>query len=166
MKTVELLQALSDEQVQYVLVGGLAVQLHGFLRSTFDIDLVLAMNDGNLSRFITVAQGYGLVPVIPVPMDSLRNASLIDQWHREKGMLAFGLREPHIGGKVVDVLVRSDVPYDRLAGNAVAGELFGRKVSIASIDDLLIMKRAANRPKDQLDIAALEKIKRGEDPNV
>src|SRR3990172_8999679 len=154
MKTVELLQTLSDEQVQYVLVGGLAVQLHGFLRSTFDIDLVLAMNDENLSRFIAVAQGYGLVPVIPVPMDSLRNASLIDQWHREKGMLAFALREPHIGGSVVDVLVRSDVPYDRLMANAVAGELFGRKVWIASIDDLLVMKRIANRPKDQLDVAS------------
>ena len=166
MKAVELLQALSDGQVQYVLVGGLAVQLHGFLRSTFDIDLVLAMNDGNLSRFIAVAQGYGLVPVIPVAMDSLRNASLIDQWHREKGMLAFALREPHVGGSVVDVLVRSDVPYDRLMANAVAGELFGRKVWIASIDDLLVMKRIANRPKDQLDVAALEKIKRGEDPNV
>ena len=166
MKTVELLQALSDEQVQYVLVGGLAVQLHGFLRSTFDIDLVLAMNDENLSRFIAVAQGYGLVPVIPVPMDSLRNASLIDQWHREKGMLAFALREPQAGGSVVDVLVRSDVPYDMLKANAVAGELFGRNVWIASIDDLLLMKRIANRPKDQLDIAALEKIKRGEDPNV
>jgi len=153
MKTVELLQALSDGQVQYVLVGGLAVQLHGFLRSTFDIDLVLAMNDGNLSRFIAVAQGYGLVPVIPVAMDSLRNASLIDQWHREKGMLAFALREPRIGGSVVDVLVRSDVPYDRLMANAVAGELFGRKVWIASIDDLLVMKRIANRPKDQLDVA-------------
>ena len=46
MKTVELLQALSDANVQYVLVGGLAVQLHGFMRATFDIDLVLAM-DGN-----------------------------------------------------------------------------------------------------------------------
>ena len=36
---------------------------------------------------------------------------------------------------------------------------------IASIDNLIVMKRAANRPKDQLDIAALEKIKRGEEPN-
>jgi hypothetical protein len=166
MKTIELLQALSDEQVQYVLVGGLAVQLHGFLRSTFDIDLVLAMNDENLSRFIAVAQRYNLVPVIPVPIESLRNASLIEQWHREKGMLAFALREPHTGGIVVDVLVRPDVPSDRLMANAVAGELFGRKVWIASIDDLLLMKRIANRPKDQLDIAALEKIKLGEDPNA
>jgi hypothetical protein len=166
MKTVELLQTLSDKQVQYVLVGGLAVQLHGYLRSTFDVDLVLAMNDENLSRFISVAQEFGLVPVIPVPIESLRNTRLIDQWHREKGMLAFALREPHIGGSVVDVLVRSDVPYDRLATNAVKGDLFGRKVWIASIDDLLAMKRIANRPKDQLDIEALEKIKRGEDPNV
>lgn len=166
MKIAELLQSLSDEQVQYVLVGGLAVQLHGFLRSTFDIDLVLAMNDANLVRFIAVAKRYGLVPVIPVPIDSLRNAGQIEQWHREKGMLAFALREPHIGGGAVDVLVRPEVPFDRLMANAVTGELFARRVPIASIDDLLAMKRIANRPKDQLDIVALEKIKRGEDPNV
>lgn len=166
MKIAELLQSLSDEQVQYVLVGGLAVQLHGFLRSTFDIDLVLAMNDGNLDRFIAVAKRYGLVPVIPVPIDSLRNAGQIDQWHREKGMLAFALREPHAGGCTVDVLVRPEVSFDELAANAVAGVLFGRRVKIAAIDDLLAMKRIANRPKDQLDVVALEKIKRGEDPNA
>lgn len=166
MKIAELLQSLSDEPVQYVLVGGLAVQLHGFLRATFDIDLVLAMNDENLARFIAVAKRYGLVPAIPVPIDALSNASQIDQWHREKGMLAFALREPHIGGSVVDVLVRPEVPFEKLMANAVAGELFGRRVWIASIDDLLAMKRIANRPKDQLDIVALEKIKRGEDPNV
>lgn len=39
-------------------------------------------------------------------------------------------------------------------------------VKIASIDDLLGMKRAANRPKDRLDVVVLEKIKRGEDPNA
>jgi hypothetical protein len=166
MKITELLQSLSDGQVQYVLVGGLAVQLHGFLRSTFDIDLVLAMNDENLVRFIDVAKQYGLVPVIPVPIDSLRNADQIDQWHREKGMLAFALRDPQIGGTVVDVLVRPEVPFERLIANAVAGELFARHVWIACIDDLLTMKRSANRPKDQLDIVALERIKRGEDPNV
>ena len=166
MKIDELLQSLSDEHVQYVLVGGLAVQLHGFLRSTFDIDLVLAMDDENIDRFIAVAKRYGLVPVNPVPIDSLRNASQIDQWYREKGMLAFALREPRIGGSVVDIVVRPDVPFAKLMANAVVGELFARQVLIASIDDLLTMKRIANRPKDQLDIVALEKIKRGEDPNV
>jgi hypothetical protein len=166
MKIAELLQSLTDEKVQFVLVGGLAVQLHGFLRSTFDIDLVLAMDDANLSRFIDVAKRFSLMPVMPVPIDSLRNPSQIDQWHREKGMLAFALREPQAGGSVVDVLVRPDVPFEKLMSDAVSGELFGRQVRIASIDNLLLMKRIANRPKDLLDIAALEKIKRGVDPNV
>lgn len=166
MKTAELLQSLSDNRVEYVLVGGLAVQLHGFLRATFDIDLVLAMNDENLGRFIEVAKQYGLVPAIPEPIDSLRDAARIDRWHREKGMLAFALREPGAGGGVIDVLVRPEVPFDRLVANAVAGELFGRRVWIASVDDLIDMKRIANRPKDRLDIEALEKIRRGEDPNA
>lgn len=166
MKIADLLQSLADKQVQYVLVGGLAVQLHGFLRATFDIDLVLAMDDENLARFIDVATHYGLKPGIPVPIDSLRNASQIEQWHREKGMLAFSLREPQAGGGVVDVLVRPDVAFDKLSANAVEGSLFGRRVPIASIEDLLAMKRIANRPKDRLDIEALEKILRGEDPNA
>ncbi|MBM4221340.1 MAG: nucleotidyl transferase AbiEii/AbiGii toxin family protein, partial [Gammaproteobacteria bacterium] len=157
MKTAELIQCLSDEQIQYVLVGGLAVQLHGFLRATFDIDLVLAMNSENLTRFIAVAKRHGLVPGIPVPLDSLANPDLIDQWHREKGMLAFSLREPQPGGSVVDVLVRPEVPFERLMANAVMGELSGRRVPIASIPDLLAMKRAAGRPKDMLDVIALEK---------
>ena len=165
MKIAELLCALSEGQVRYVLVGGLAVQLHGYMRSTFDIDLVLAMDDGNLSRFIEVAKRFGLKPSMPVPIDSLRNAEQIEQWYREKGMLAFALREPQTGGGVVDVLVRPEVPFEQLMGNAVAGQLLGRQVWIASIDDLLTMKRIADRPKDRLDIEALEKIKHGEDPN-
>lgn len=165
MKIANLLQSLADAQVDYVLVGGLAVQLHGFLRATVDIDLVLAMNDANLDRFIEVAKHYGLQPVIPVPIDALKNAQQIDHWHKEKGMLAFALREPQVGGNVIDVLVRPDISFEKLASNAVAGKLFGRQVLIASIDDLLAMKRTANRPKDRLDIEALEKVKRGADPN-
>lgn len=165
MKIAELFCALSEGQVRYVLVGGLAVQLHGHMRSTFDIDLVLAMDDGNLSRFIEIAKRFGLKPSMPVPIDSLRDAGQIEQWYREKGMLEFALREPQTGGGVVDVLVRPEVPFEQLMENAVAGQLLGRQVWIASIDDLLTMKRIADRPKDRLDIEALEKIERGEDPN-
>ena len=166
MKTVDLLQALSTNGVDFVLVGGMAVQLHGYSRMTYDIDLVLSMTDANLTRFIDIAKQFGLAPVIPVPIDSLKNASLIDQWHREKGMLAFALREPAIAGSVIDVLVRPDVSYERLDADVVEGQLFGCTVKIASIEHLLEMKRIANRPKDLLDIRALEKIKLGEDPNV
>ena len=124
------------------------------------------MNDANLARFIEVAKRFGLVPSIPVSIESLRNSSQIEQWHREKGMLAFALREPQAGGGVVDILVRPEVSFEQLMENAVAGKLFEQQVWIAAIDDLLMMKRIANRPKDRLDIEALQKIKRGEDPNA
>ena len=148
-----------------MIVGGLAMQMHGYMRMTYDINLVLAMNDENLTRFIEVAKRLGLAPIIPVPIDALKNAQQIDAWHREKGMRAFALRGPDLTASVVDVLVRPEIAYDRLAAAAVEGELAGRRIKIASIEHLLEMKRAANRPKDQLDIAALEKIQRGEDPN-
>ena len=123
------------------------------------------MNDENLARFIEVAKRLGLAPIIPVPIDALKNPQQIDAWHREKGLLGFALRGPDLTASVVDVLVRPEIAYDRLAAAAVEGELAGRRIKIASIEHLLEMKRAANRPKDQLDIAALEKIQRGEDPN-
>lgn len=166
MKIAQLLESLSDARVEFVLVGGLAVQLHGFLRATFDIDLVLAMDDENLLRFIAVAKRLGLIPVMPVAIDALRNAQQIELWYHEKGMLSFSLREPQVGGSIVDVLVRPEVPFNTLVSNAVIGELFGRQLRIAAIEDLLVMKRIANRPKDQMDIMALEKITRGEDPNA
>ena len=166
MKSIpSIVRALSDECVAFVLVGGFAVQLHGFVRSTLDIDLVLSMDDANLEKFIEIGKRFGLAPVIPVPIDTLKNAAQIDQWHREKGMLAFALREPGIAGSVIDVLVRSDVPYARLAADALKMPLFGCQVAVASIDHLLEMKRIANRPKDRLDVEALEKIKRGDPPN-
>ena len=167
MKSIpDILRALADTGVQFVLVGGFAVQLHGFVRATLDLDLVLAMDDANLTKFIDVAKKFGLAPIIPVSIDSLKNAKQIDQWHKEKGMLAFALREPQVSGSVIDVLVRPEVTFDALQVDASTVDLFGRSVKVASIEHLLFMKRIANRPKDRIDVEALEKIQRGQDPYV
>lgn len=167
MKSIpDILRALGDADVKFVLVGGFAVQLHGFVRTTIDLDVALAMDDENLARFITVARQFGLEPVIPVPLESLADSAKIEQWHREKGMIAFALREPQIGGSVVDVIVRPIVPFDELLARGIEVDLFDRKIKIAAIDDLVTMKRIAGRPKDRIDIEALEKIQRGEDPHA
>lgn len=79
-------------------------------------------------------------------------------------MLAFSLSETRPAGSLVDVLEKRALDFEHLARGAVTGALFGRKVMIASIDDLPTMKRIANRAKDLLDVAALEMLKCGEDP--
>jgi hypothetical protein len=154
-----ILRALIDGGVQFVLVGGFAVQLHGFVRTTLDLDLVLSMDDVNLSKFVQVAKRFELAPVAPVPIESLENASLLERWHHEKGMLAFALRESRVTGSVIDVLIKSEVPFAKLKSDAVIARLFDRDIAIASIDDLITMKLVANRPKDRLDIEALERLK-------
>ena len=166
MKVAEFIQALATANVRFVIVGGVAVQLHGFLRSTFDLDLVLEMEAGNLEAFIEVAKSHRLRPSIPVPIESLKDPAQLAEWHREKGMLAFSLREPESGGAVVDVLVAPEVSFEHLRADAVAGAMDGSTVWIASTEHLLVMKRSADRPKDRLDVIALEKIRKGVDPNA
>ena len=65
MQFSEVLAGLQCADIDYVLVGGLAVFLNGVSRVTMDIDLAIAMNDENLSKFIDFAVGLGLKPRIP-----------------------------------------------------------------------------------------------------
>jgi hypothetical protein len=152
-------------EVSFVIVGGMAMQLHGFQRMTYDLDLALAMDADNLRKFVTIAKRNGLRPTVPVSIESLEDPQQIDTWYREKGMLAFSLREPSAAGYVVDILVRPEVKFSELRADAVRVEFKGGSGLIASLDHLLVMKRRANRPKDQVDMIALEKLKKGLDPN-
>ena len=167
MKNIpDILRAMTHREVQFVVVGGFAVQLHGFVRSTIDLDLVLAMDNGNLTKFIEVARQFNLHPIVPASIESLKNAELMDLWFWEKGMVAFALREAEPAGAVIDVLVRPVVDFEVLHAHAMPVELFGGEVKIASIDHLIAMKRVAGRRKDLIDIDALQSIQRGEDPNA
>ena len=160
MSMHELLAALSGAKIDYVLVGGLAVALHGYQRVTMDVDVVLALNDENLAKFVDCAKSADLKPVLPIPIDSLRDAALIDLWHREKGMLAFALRGPDMTATVIDVLVRPVVPFDELKRNAVIKRVGPLSIPVAGIDDLIRLKSGTGRSKDVLDIEELRKIKR------
>ncbi len=154
----ELLATLSNAKIDFVLVGGLAVTLHGYQRLTMDVDVVLALNDANLAKFVDCARSAKLKPVLPIPIESLRDAALIDQWHREKGMLAFALRGPEMMATVIDVLVRPVVPFDDLKRNAVTKHIGPLSIAVASIDDLIRMKTGTGRSKDALDIDELRKL--------
>jgi len=162
MVMFNLIKMLADGDVDFVLVGGLAVALHGYPRLTMDVDVVLAMDDKNLRRFIDAAKAAGLQPTIPVPIDALAQPELIEQWHREKGMLAFSLRSPEAQATVIDVLVRPVVPYAALRDAAVLIDAGPYRIPVASIDHLIAMKTGTGRGKDAIDIEALTKLRDGE----
>ena len=66
---LDLFATLHRHQVEYVLIGGLAVALHGVERNTMDIDVCVVISPGNLQHLIDAAKELKLSPVLPVPLD-------------------------------------------------------------------------------------------------
>jgi hypothetical protein len=158
MGMFDLLRMLAKAKVDFVLVGGLAVALRGYARFTADVDVTLAMDSQNLGKFIAAAKLAGLSPSIPVSMESLTQPDLLEQWHREKGMLAFSLRTADTVPLVLDVLVKPVVPYAELRQQATLLDVGELQIAVASIDHLIAMKTGTGRSKDQIDIEELRKI--------
>lgn len=158
MNMIDLIRLLVQSKVDFVLVGGLAVALQGYQRVTMDVDVVLAMDEANLQNFISAAKSSGLRPTIPVPLESLAQPALIEQWFREKGMLAFSLRTNETKATVIDVLVRPVVPFEQLKRDASIIKVGALDIPVASIAHLIEMKSGTGRSKDMIDIEELRKI--------
>lgn len=156
---LDLFRALDRENVRYVLIGGLALNIHGVERATMDIDLMLAMDAGNLEAFRRVAEGMGMTPVLPVSMKDFADPTTRQQWINEKHMLAFALRPKESSAPTVDILVRPKVAFDMAWARHIKKDMGDIYVRLAHIDDLIALKTGTGRQRDAADVAALERLK-------
>ena len=155
-----ILAGLNDAGVRYVVVGGVAVVLHGHLRFTADLDLVVALDSANAHRAISALQNLGFTPRPPVNAEDFADPSEREKWIREKGLTVFSLWSSRFAGTDVDLFVEEPLPFDEMEARgveAIAGDV---RIPVASIPDLIQLKRVAGRPKDLEDIRALEEIER------
>lgn len=74
----QIFSALNEAQVDYVVVGGLAVILHGYLRATADLDLALGLAGDNAARGMRALASIGLQPRLPLPIDDFADAAKRD----------------------------------------------------------------------------------------
>lgn len=157
---LDLFRALAEHRVRYVVVGGLALNLHGVERATMDVDLAIALDAKNLSAAIDVLAELDLMPIAPVALDDARDPATLRRWRSDKHMLAFGVRPSTGVGPTVDILTELPLAFDTLALSAVVKRIAAIDVPVASVEDLIAMKRAAGRAIDLADIEALEALKR------
>ena len=156
---LELFAALDRHKVDYLLIGGLAVSLHGVERATMDVDITVAMNPANLAALINAAKELKLTPVLPVPLESLSNVELLRDWHAQRHLEAFALRTPELAGVTIDVLLFPPVEFAGMTARAVEFEIAGTAIKVVSIDDLIALKSAVGRPIDISDVEHLQRIK-------
>jgi len=156
---IDLFSALQRHRVDYVLIGGLAISLHGIERATMDIDVTVAMTPDNLSALVNMARELDMKPVLPVDLESLTNLDQLAQWHRERNLEAFALQAPGRSGITLDVLLYPPVHFTDLQKNAITLKAGDVPVIVASIDDLITLKQAVGRPIDLEDIKHLKRLK-------
>ncbi|MCU1348288.1 MAG: hypothetical protein JWO56_1318 [Acidobacteria bacterium] len=157
-----LLQELSRSGVRYLVVGGVAVVLHGYLRSTADLDLIIGLETPNVEAALATFERLGFQPRAPVPLRAFADADERRRWVEEKNLTVFSLWHSKMPGFEIDIFVESPIPFDDAYGRASWARLGESSVPVAAIDDLVAMKLAADRPRDREDIEALLALRKGE----
>jgi hypothetical protein len=140
---IDLLSEFENTKVEYLLVGGQAVALHGFPRFTKDADLWVRDEPENLERVRTALGNFGAPKDV---IDQLEAAQPLD-------VLWMGLPPARID-------LMKGVPagdFERAWSARVEFSVGGVKVLVVSKAELILLKRASGRPQDLVDAENLEK---------
>lgn len=158
--------ALEEAGVRFILVGGLAVVAHGYLRVTRDADIVIELVPENILQTFQTLARIGYHPTVPISGDQFADPELRRQWGEEKHMQVLQFWSNAHPETKLDVFIEH--PFDfhsewETAKREPAGPN-GTEIRIATISTLIAMKQVAGRPKDLIDIEYLRKIQSDPQP--
>lgn len=143
----KLLALLADSGVQFVVVGGVAVTLNGYVRMTEDVDILIDNSDSNVRRLIETLSGYG---------EGLARELSPADFSDEEGAIRI-IEETE--DCMIDVFTRMrGLKFADIAADAGVQEINGRIIRHASKAGLIRLKSGSSRDKDILDIAALRRL--------
>jgi hypothetical protein len=152
MLLLRLTEALARSRVPYALVGGYAVALHGAVRGTVDIDIVIRWKERDFQSVEQALNALGLVSRLPVTAREVFRFR--EEYVRNRNMTAWTFVNPSRPSEIVDVILTED-----LKGMGLRRVRFqGKVLRLASIEDLIRMKEKSGRPQDQEDIKALRSL--------
>lgn len=161
------LRGMNEAGARYLVVGGLAVNAYGYVRTTQDIDLVIALDGTNVKKVFEALQALGYRPIIPVSADQLADAEQRDRWIREKEMTVLSLFSNDFPGFSVDLFVDPPFDFDVESMRALRAEVAeGVEVPFVALDTLIRMKETAGRHRDLDDLEHLQWIQQEDEDDV
>jgi predicted nucleotidyltransferase len=153
----DVFKALESGGVKYLVIGGVAVNLYGVQRATGDIDLLLAMDNDNLLKFIAASKKLGLVPKAPVKAEELADPAKLKAWRENKNMRAFSFIHPVHSYIMIDIMTDNYLSFEEAYKKRTILPAWGIQVSCVALDDLIKLKEISGREQDLADINALRK---------
>ncbi|HEX9135970.1 MAG TPA: nucleotidyl transferase AbiEii/AbiGii toxin family protein [Nitrospirota bacterium] len=151
-------RSLQKNNIRYAVAGGVALVLHGVVRFTADLDLIVDLGPGNLSRFVRALTELGYRPRNPVNAGEFLDPATREKWKREKGMEVFSFVDPSQPMTMVDVFIEEKIPFREVMQETVHMEAGGITIPVVSLRHLKMLKKAAGRPQDLADIEAIEAL--------
>lgn len=148
----DLCLALEKEKIPYAIVGGYAVALHGAMRGTIDIDLVIHWTLKNLQKVEQVFAGLGLVSLLPIKAIDLFHFK--EEYIKNRHLIAWNFYDPKNPINQIDLIIN----YDLQKATTKTITTSQGKLKILSIKELIAMKKASGRPQDLEDVKALENL--------
>lgn len=145
-------KVLANANIPYAVVGGYAVALHGAVRGTIDIDIVIKWNLKNLENLEKTLKKLGLLSRIPI--DAISMFQFRKEYIENRNLIAWNFYDPQNSINQVNLIIN----YDLTNAKVKTIQTFYGKIIILSKEDLIEMKKASGRPQDLEDVKALEEL--------
>lgn len=150
---------LNKEGIKYVVIGGIALNLHGVPRATADLDLAVEIEEKNLEKIAAVLKKIGFKPRLPVKNKDFSDPRNLEKWRKEKKMRAFTFWNPKKSFEEIDILIDNPIDFEEIDKTKEVIKAKNISIPLVSIDHLIKLKEKSGRKQDEADIEALEKIK-------
>jgi hypothetical protein len=151
-------KALNKANVRYIVVGGLATVLHGYARFTADIDLIIDLDHDEAKKCINELLKLGFESRHPVDPQQFLDATIREQWSKDKNMIVFPLWIPSDPLISIDLFINNPINFNEMWKRAKFANIGEQSIRIAAIPDLIKLKKLSNRTQDLEDIKQLQKI--------
>jgi len=155
----DILREFQKHKIQYIVIGGIAVNLHGALRSTADLDILLEMSYDNLKKFLVILKNNNYCSKQPVDLMQIADKKSREYLIRKKNLKAINFYK-NGGFEEVDIIIDAPVTFKEAKKDILWVRSGSTRIPLVSIDGLIKMKKSTGRTIDKLDIDTLKRIKK------
>ena len=153
-----ILRKLSEANIKYLVIGGVAINFHGYKRPTHDLDLFILLNEENITRFAKAMKELHFKPRVPVEVEEIADKAKREKWINEKNMKVFSLYNADNEIDIIDVMIIDYLNFEEAYKNRKVVNIKDFEIPLASIPDLVKLKQIAGRPRDLVDIKVLSEM--------
>lgn len=156
MLLFDVIDAFDNTKLKYAIVGGYALALHGLVRATMDIDLVLSLKLEDFELAEKTLEKIGLKSRLPIRAQDV--IKMRKEYIENRNLIAWSFVDYQNPSRQVDILITKDLRHLETERVSVSG----KKISVISLKELLKMKTEAGRPQDLVDVQNIKEKLRGD----